>query len=121
MFSRVENNTGTCFLIRSSALTNPSPTWTRTVDVEPTESGDEVNRDDAGAAFSGAVGAADHHETGTGGIAVSEVPVQTGNDPALQLLAEVWGELPNAVKNRILRLADENARPFDRATASDAR
>ena len=31
-------------------------------------------------------------------------------DPALRLLVEVWGELPDSVRNRILRLADDAVR-----------
>ena len=41
--------------------------------------------------------------------ALAEVPVRTGNDRALRLLAEVWSELPDSVKNQILRLADAAA------------
>ena len=32
----------------------------------------------------------------------------SGTDPALRLLGEVWDELPDAVKNRILRLANQS-------------
>lgn len=75
--------------------------------MEPTKSVVETDSESGSAAESGAVGTADHHETGTGGVGISEVPGYVGIDPALQLLAEVWSELPDSVKNRILRLADD--------------
>jgi hypothetical protein len=56
----------------------------------------------AGAAFSGAVGA-----QGTEANALADVPVHTGNDPALRMLVDVWGNLPDSAKNQILRLADD--------------
>ena len=66
-----------------------------------------------GAAESGAVGAADARETGAAGVAVPGAQELAGRDPALRLLAEVWGDLPDSVKNRILILAS-NAGATDR-------
>jgi len=37
---------------------------------------------------------------------------QTGNDPALRLLVDVWSELPDAVKNRILKVQKMPSRQF---------
>jgi hypothetical protein len=59
-----------------------------------------MNPDSTDAAESGAV---DALPAGNDGVA--EVPVQIGIDPALSVLVKVWGELPDSVKNRILRLA----------------
>ena len=67
-------------------------------------------RPSANAAESAVVGAAEANESGVGGVDFPEVPVQTENDPALRLLVEVWGELPDSVRNRILRLADDAVR-----------
>ena len=39
-----------------------------------------------------------------------EIPDQYGNDVGLRLQIEVWPELSDTVKNRILRLADATAR-----------
>ncbi|MGZ0172044.1 MAG: hypothetical protein ACKVHE_21085 [Planctomycetales bacterium] len=44
--------------------------------------------------------------TGAAELGVPKVPFQNGNDPALKLLVEVWGELPDSVKNQILKLAN---------------
>ena len=45
--------------------------------------------------------------TAVGEVEFSEVPCENGNDPTLRLLVEVWGELPDSVKNQILLLADD--------------
>jgi hypothetical protein len=57
----------------------------------------------ASAAFSGAVGATNASDVR------SEIPFQDGGDPDLRLLVEVWAELPNSVKNQILKLVDDAA------------
>lgn len=98
--------------MRSCAIQKSSPTWTRTVGGKPTENIVEVNGDDDGAAFSGAVGAVASGETatGAGGVEVPGARELVGKDAALRLLIEVWGELPDSVRNRILRLADDAVR-----------
>ena len=48
--------------------------------------------------------------TGVGGVPFLEVMAQGGIDPALRLLIEVWGELPDGVRNQIVRLADDSVR-----------
>lgn len=53
-------------------------------------------------------GAADGDETGPGSVEFPEVPFQNRNDPALRLLVEVWDELSDSVKNRILKLANNS-------------
>ena len=79
-----------------------SPTWTRTVDAEPTEYVGEVIRGLGGAAESGAVDA-----PAPGSDPLASVPVRSEKAPALQLLVEVWDELPDSVKNQLLKLADD--------------
>ena len=64
---------------------------------QPQDSPEKVAARSASAAESGAVDA-----PGRGGA----VPGYTGTDPGLALLIEVWPELPDTVKNRILRLTD---------------
>ena len=105
------------------------PARTRAVDAKLTENGGETVSGSAGAAESGAVDAAGVGGGGGGGGGVggrsgggggggsgggggggglTEVPEYSGTDPALRLLGEVWDELPDAVKNRILRLANQS-------------
>ena len=67
----------------------------------PTENIVETGSGSVGAAESGAVGA-----LGTVSDGLPEVRELSGIDPALRLLVEVWGELPDTVKNQILKLAD---------------
>ena len=61
------------------------------------------------------------HETNAEGVGFPDVRKLSESDPALRLLVKVWGELPDSVKNRILRLADEAVQPLLRVIASDAR
>lgn len=84
-----------------SAVSSPTPAWSRTTDPAPVEPVSEVTVGAAGAAFSGAVGAADARETGARCAGVSSVRELVGKDAALRLLVKVWGELPDSVRNRI--------------------
>lgn len=89
--------------IRANAPASFTPAWTRTNAVKAPENVVQVSQDDEDAAESGAVDAAitsDSH---------SEVPFQNGDDSALRLLAEVWGELSDSEKNQILKLVDNAA------------
>jgi hypothetical protein len=87
--------------LRRNAVNNSYPARTRTPDVRPRENVGETISDSAGAAFSGAVGAADVE-----GEALTEVPEHSRTDPALILLIEVWEKLPDSAKSQILRFAD---------------
>jgi len=66
------------------------------------QSSGKTGIDGEGAAESGAVGAAEAHS----GQATGTLEA-VGIDPALRLLIEVWNALPDAVKNRVLRIVDE--------------
>lgn len=80
----------------------PVRTRTDSGNVKP---GLELRQSGAGrAAESGAV---DARGCGRERTAVREGDAEAGVDPALRLLIEVWSQLPDAAKSRILRLADD--------------
>ena len=58
----------------------------------------------------GSVAADQTPETGAQRIAQRSSTATAETDPTLRLLVEVWGELPDSVRNQILRLADESIR-----------
>jgi hypothetical protein len=46
--------------------------------------------------------------TVAGGVRFPEVSVHAGTDSELRFLVDAWSELPDSVKNRILRLANDS-------------
>ena len=82
--------------------TGSKPARTRAGAPGPHKKFVEMNPESMGASFSSAVGASP-----TMNDALAEVPFQNGIDPALRLLAEVRRELPNTVKNQVLKLEDD--------------
>jgi len=102
---KTPENTGVCGTLRRTAVNRNYPARTRT-DHGNTSSHLQLGKPlPAGAAFSGAVDARGDARAADG--RVGEIAGQAG----LQGLCEVWSDLPDSTRDRILRLADEALQP----------